>query len=383
MPIMKNVLGLDLGSHSIKGVELRQTLRGLESVQLRLHTRVDSEAPLDEELRRFIRLHHLPTEHVVAALPADRLSSRQLHFPFRDRKKLKQAVPFEVEGEIPFDIEDVLVDWEIVDEERSQATVIACIAQRKHISELLDELRRANCEPRILEAEGFLLANLTALFDLPGTRMLADLGHRKTTLCLLMDGRAVATRTLPVCGQHLTSAIAADRAWSYEDSERAKCEDGIFNLGFGSAAPGALAVVDRIAREIVRTLESLEPTLGGAPASQVSTLTLFGGSAKLHRIDEYLSERTGIATGRLALPPEGENQALVAGGDPVLFAPAIALALRGTARAVTRMNFRQHEFAYRTDLRQIFGRDLRQTAALAAGAAVLMAASTTTSIVLD
>ena len=45
MPIMKNVLGLDLGSHSIKGVELRQTLRGLEPVQLRLHPRVDADAP--------------------------------------------------------------------------------------------------------------------------------------------------------------------------------------------------------------------------------------------------------------------------------------------------------------------------------------------------
>jgi general secretion pathway protein L len=383
MPIMKNVLGLDLGSHSIKGVELRQTLRGLEPVQLRLHPRVDADAPLDEVLRRFLRLHHLPTEHVVTAIPGDRLSSRRLQFPFRDRKKLNQAVPFEVEGEIPFDIEDVLVDWELVGGERSQATVNACIAQRKHVSELLLQLRGANCEPRILEAEGFLLSNLTALFDLPGTRLLADLGHRKTTLCLLMDGKAVATRTLPIGGLHLTKAIAADRDWNSEDAERAKCEDGIFHLGFESAAPGALAVMDRLAREIVRTLESLEATLGGSPVSQVAAITLMGGTAKLHRIDEYLSERTGIATAKLALPPEGENQALVAGGDPVLFAPAIALALRGTARAVTRMNFRQHEFAYRTDLRQIFGRDLRQTAAMAAGAVVLMAASTTTSIVLD
>jgi general secretion pathway protein L len=383
MPMMKNVVGLDLGSHAIKAVELRQTLRGLEAVQLRVHPRADADAELPETLRRFLRLHHLPTDHLICALPGDRLSSRRLDFPFRDRRKLAAAVPFEVEGEVPFPIEEILVDWEIVGGDRTRAEVAVTIAQRKHVAEILAELDAAGCDPRVLEAEGFALGNLSTLFDLPGTRLLTDLGHRKTTLCLMIDGRAVATRTLPIGGRALTQAISADRNWNPEDAERAKCEDGIFQLGFNSTAPAALAVVDRIAREIVRTLESLEPILGGSPESHVATITLIGGTGKLHRIDEYLSERTGITTTRLALPPEAEGAAMVAGGDPVLFAPAIALALRGTARAVTRMNFRQSEFAYRTDLRQFFGRDLRTTAALAAGVAALMIGSVVTSITLD
>ncbi len=383
MPMMKNVVGLDLGSHTIKAVELRQTLRGLEPVQLRLHPRADADAELGEVLRRFIRMHHLPLEHVICALPGDQLSSRRLEFPFRDRRKLAQAVPFEVEGEVPFRLEDILVDWEIVGGERNQATVAVAIAQRKHVAERLEELRAANCDPRVIEAEGFVLGNLSALFDLPGTRLLTDIGHRKTTLCLTIDGRAVATRTLPVGGRALTEAIAKDRMCSPEEAERVKIEDGIFTLGFNGASAGALAVVDRIAREIVRTLESYEPLLGGSPEAKVATITLFGGTAKLHRIDEYLSERTGITAARLALPPEEEGAALVAGGDPVLFAPAIALALRGTAEALTRMNFRQDEFAYRTDLRQFFGRDMRTTAGLAAAVVVLMGASMATSITLD
>ncbi len=383
MPMMKNVVGLDLGSHAIKAVELRQTLRGLEPVQLRLHPQTDTETDRSEVLRRFFRLHHLPLEHVVCALPGDRLSSRRLDFPFRDRRKLAHAVPFEVEGEVPFPMEDILVDWEIVGGDRSQAIVSAAIAQRKHVAELLEELKEANCDPRILEAEGFALGNLSNLFDLPGTRLLADIGHRKTSLCLMVDGKAVATRSLPVGGRALTEAIAKDCQWTLEDAERAKCEEGIFQLGLDSTTPAALSVVDRIAREIVRTLQSLESILGGSPESQVVELTLFGGTAKLHRIDEYLSERTGISAARLALPPGEEGAALVAGGDPVLFAPAIALALRGTARATTRMNFRQDEFAYRTDLRQFFGRDLRTTAALAAGVVLLMGTSVATSITLD
>ena len=289
-------------------------------------------------------------------------------------------VPFEVEGEVPFPIEEILVDWEIVGGDRPQTIVSASIAQRKHVATLLGELKEANCDPRILEAEGFALGNLANLFDLPGTRLLADIGHRKTALCLMIDGRAVATRSLPVGGRALTEAIASDRQWTLEDAERAKCEDGIFQLGLESATSSALSVIDRIAREIVRTLQSFEPILAG---SKVEAATLIGGTAKLHRLDEYLSERTGISATLLALPSEEEGAALVAGGDPVLFAPAIALALRGSARATTRMNFRQDEFAYRTDLRRFFGRDMRTSAALAAAVVVLMATGVATSITLD
>jgi general secretion pathway protein L len=73
--------------------------------------------------------------------------------------------------------------------------------------------------------------------------------------------------------------------------------------------------------------------------------------------------------------PRGEiGSALVAGGDPLLFSNALALALRGTLRASTRMNLRRDEFAYRIDLRQI-GRELTWTARLAGvalGLAVLL-----------
>jgi type IV pilus assembly protein PilM len=383
MPIMKNVVGLDLGSHTVKAVELRQTLRGLEPVQLRVHPRADPEAPVAELMRRFVKMHQLPMDHVTCAIPGDRISTHRLEFPFRDRKKLSRAVPFEVEGEIPFHLEDVVVDWEIVGGERGHATVAASIAPRREIARLLEGLAEWGCEPRVLEAEGLVLGNLCSLFELPGTRLLVDLGHRKTTFCLLMNEHPVASRTIAVGGLALSEAVAGDRGWSSADAEHAKCEEGIFHLGFSSASPRALAVLDRLAREILRTLESLEPVLGGTPDSQVAGITLCGGSARLHRLDEYLAERTGISTARLALPAESEGAALVAGGDPVLFAPAIALALRGTARARTRMDFRREEFAYHTDLRQFFGRDLRATAALAGAALLLLGVSAGTSISLE
>jgi len=361
MPVVKTVLGLDLGSHSLKAVEFRQTLRGVEAVQLRTLPRPADEVPLPELLRRFVELHGLDTQNVVSAIPGGRLSSRRLSFPFSERRKLAGAVPFEIEEELPFDLDDVVIDWVVTGGDRSHAEVTASIASRAEVSEQLALLDEAGCPPRILEAEGLALANLASVFDLPGRRLLGDLGHEKTTLCLLVEGRALAARTLALGGRHLTEALAADRGLSLADAERAKCEEGVFGPD-GEAGPQVAKVLERLARELVHTLGAVEQQVGG---DQLDEITLFGGSALLAGIDSFLGRQTGVPTARLGLPRPDKGESLVAGGPPILFAPAIALALRGTTQARTHMNFRQDEFALRLDVGRVFGA-FRLTAGLAA-----------------
>ena len=67
MPILKNVLGLDLGSHSLKAVEIQQSLRTLEAVHVRAAKRSENH-PLPEVIARFVEVHNLSTDHVVTAL---------------------------------------------------------------------------------------------------------------------------------------------------------------------------------------------------------------------------------------------------------------------------------------------------------------------------
>jgi general secretion pathway protein L len=378
----KRILGLDVGSHSVKVVELRQGLRGLEVAQVRALP-LDAPGPaLAEELREFTLAHNLSRDHVVCALPGDRISSRRLAFPFRDHRRIAQAVPFEVEGQVPFDLDQFFIDWEIVGGDRTRTDVVATLAPRSEVALLMDTLSAAWIEPRVVEAEGLVLANLCAFFELPGTHLLVDLGHRKTTLCLMVDERPVAARTIPVAGQALTAAVAKERQLGEGEAERIKLEEGVFGSGLDARSSEIHAVLDRLSRELVRTLGALEAVLAGTSGGRVDQITLLGGSARLHRVDEYLAERTGIPVQRLGAPAEPFRSAFVAGGDPMLFAPAAALALRGSGRGRTRMNFRQDEFARRVDLRQV-GRELRWTGALAALALLLALGAAMTRIVVQ
>ena len=267
---------------------------------------------------------------------------------------------------MPFDLEGVVLDWDLISGDRHQGQVLAALAQRDEVSELIAALHEADCDPRTIEAEGLVLANLRGAFDLPGNRLLVDIGHSKTTLCALSEDGPVAARSIQVAGRALTEAIAADRALSLEEAEQVKCEHGVFDPVLGRSLPKAIAVIEQIAGEMVRFVAGLEALLPGG----IQEATIFGGTAQMERLDEMLSERTGLHVGRLGLPREEDGASLAAGGSPVLYAPAMALALRGTARGVTDLNFRQDEFARRLDLGR-YRRDFGTTAVLAGIVAIL------------
>ena len=382
--VMRKVLGLDLGSHSVKAVEIHQTLQGLVVAQQRALPLGEEEgAPLEDQLREFAREHGLATEHVICALPGDRLSSRRLAFPFRDGKRLSQAVPYEVEGQVPFDLEDIFVDWERVGGDRTKTEILATVAPRAEVVKCLRMLREADLEPRVVEADGLVLGNLAAMVPLPGTRLLLDLGHRKSTFSLSLDGRVVSTRTIHLGGLALTQALARERGTSLAEAERQKCEHGVFADGAVRDSVAAAGVLDRLVRELVRTLSGLEPLLGGPAVARLDEITLLGGTARLHRLDEYLAQRTGVATARLEVPPSAGGASVLSGGDPLVYSTALALALRGTFQARTRMNFRKEDLAFRRDLRAAMGEEFTWTGRLLAAASVLLALSLGTSIALQ
>jgi len=397
MALLKNVLGLDVGAHAIKAVEVRQSLRTFEVAGAGT-TRTpdpakpdsetpdaespDPESPLAAALRELMRGNALSTEHVVAALRGDRISSRRLTLPFGDAKKIAAAIPFEVEEDIPFELADCLIDWEPIRSERTSSDVVAMVAPRSEVASVVTTLREAGCAPQTLEVEGLVLGNLATLFDLPGARLLVDLGHSKSTCCALVDGRAVAARTLPVGGRLLTQAIADDRSLDPASAERWKHEEAFLGTAAEDAMSRARGVVDRLAREILRTASAVEERLSANGDGPFEAITLIGGGALLSGIEAALSDRIGIPCERIGPVPVAGEESGPPLDPPELYAPALALALRGTAQSRTRTNFLQEEFAVRIDFSR-YRRDFGSTAVFAGATLFLACVSFATSTWLD
>lgn len=373
----RRVLGLDVGSYSVKAAELRAGLRGVEFVRFeeeRLPLDSDPE-PRRDALVGFLSDRKLPVDFVVAALPSDEGTQRHVTFPFDDARRVARAIPYEVEEEIPIPLEDLVLAHECVATGSGETEVLAVLAPREAVRARLETLRSAGAEPRILEAEGAVLANLSTYLRLGAApRVVIDIGHRKTTLCLLLLGKPVLLRCIPIAGAQLTAAVARDLDLTFEAAGQHKHASGVFQTETHTPlGPSVAGVLDRLAQELDRSLQSI--ARGSLRRFEPVEVLLIGGSAALPGLATFLSERIGLACDALPVPPGDEGRSLLASVGPDRFANAAALALRAAPTArVTRLDFRREEFRYTPDLSDL-RRALRPTAALAALVLALWIAS--------
>jgi hypothetical protein len=170
-------------------------------------------------------------------------------------------------------------------------------------------------------------------------------------------------------GAALLEAVSAE-GMSERDAEELIAREGLFRDALEPSSPGVAQVLERIAKEWFRALAGFETHLGGPAEEKVRSQILVGGVARVPRIDAFLAAKTGIDTRRFEVPPQQELGELIAAGDPCLFGPALALALRGTARARTRSNYLRGNWAPRVELGPL-AQQFRGSALLAAAALAL------------
>ncbi len=386
----KSVLGIDIGSYSIKAVEIHFGKKGLEIGACHELLRRDIGGPLFDESARagsspddaspdaatpesdgpeesldpkssplgdaiaeLLASHNMQSDYAITSLPSDQVSSRHLHFPFDDAKNLSQTIPFEVEDQIPFEIDEIILDWVQVRSQNGESDILAVFTPREDVGQRVEDFIDTGLAPQVLEPEGLVLANLCELFPLSGDELLIDVGFRKTTLCWLTQGKPLAMRSIPIGGEAITEALAKDRLVDRDLAEDLKRQQGIFSGNdLSSPYESAFKCVEQLAREIQRSQAALEETLGDS-VLMPSQIVLMGGGSQLHHLDKFLSKHIGIPTTRLAALSPGESQHLIAAADPLLFAPALALALRGGPTARTQLNFLQFEFAPGFDFRRL------------------------------
>ncbi len=362
------ILGLDVGSYSVKAAELHAGLREVEFVRFEEEIFPPNATPEEREftLRVFLESQGLPLELVIAALPSDRGTQRHLRFPFTDPRKVARAIPFEIEEVIPIPLKDVILTHEVVRSREDESSVLAVLAPRNEIGAHLNSLRAAGIEARVLEMEGTVLANLARYVGLTdGNRMILDIGHRKTNACLLIGGIPALVRSIPIAGAHLTEALARDLQIDRDAAEQQKHESGLFEArGTRPVCPSVGGELDQLAREVLRTVQSIISE--SRPEYAPTEVVLVGGSAAIPGLDAFLTEKIGISCESLRVGPIDKSRSKLATAGPDRFAQAAALALRGAPPArATRVDFRQGDFKYTPDLSDL-RRGLGPTGVLAA-----------------
>lgn len=378
MPLIgRDVVGLDVGSWSLKAIELRAGLRSLQLSRIE-EQRFDRNAPpaeIEATIAGFLAEHAFAGEFVVAAYPAQRVTQRHVRFPFSGAKRVQQALRFEIEEALPFPVGDSVLTHEYAEFPEGQTHALGVLAPREELAEYLASLARAGADPRVVEIEGAALGNLAGAWDgFDGARVLMDIGHSKTNVSLVLDGHPVMLRSIPVAGAHLTEAVAKQQRLAWDAAEEHKHASGLFDgSGTQPAAPEIAALLDRLVRETARSIQSVT----GDPQAPISPqeIVLVGGTSRAAGLATYVEERIDLPCRVLGAPPLSSGLDELTSERVPSFAQATALALRGAPSArVTRSDFRQGALRYTPDLSVLQGQ-LRVTAGLFALTLVLWIAS--------
>jgi general secretion pathway protein L len=388
---MARILGLDIGSHSVKAVLFEASMRAQQArtvVRVRRNPEGDKAETLKAAIRELLEKHPMQWDQVVVALPGPTLATHTVSLPFSDPRRIEQALPFEVESQLPFDLDEVVFDYQATastqkDGAAKKADLLVGVVRKQDLRALLETLNEVGVDPRIVTHPALAYQNVLPVLG-PGEApeadppavAIVDLGHERTSVCIgRVGGGAELARTFSGGGRDLTRALSTEFAVPVPDAEAWKEAHGA--LASQIVGPDAERAAGAFVRGIQPVLRELRQTFKSYTArtrSQVSRVYLCGGTAKLPGLDEQLTRDLGVPVERLPLP--NDLTAQLGPEFPSEMAQAYVLALRGGASGTKapRFNVRQGEFAFKGQYdyaRERIGR----LAAFAATLLVLLVAS--------
>ncbi|OGP82090.1 MAG: hypothetical protein A2Y95_04910 [Deltaproteobacteria bacterium RBG_13_65_10] len=386
----RRVVGLDIGSYSLKAVVGRGGFGRFEVhrfIEEPLGVMAKSEPPgggrteeagdaLARAIALFLDTSTLRDAEIICALPGHLASTRRLTLPFVDPKKVQRTVPFEVEAQVPYGIEEILLDYQVLETAPSRTEILVGLARRELIAKHLAMLEAGGVDPRVLELDTTVLSNAAPFLGArSGFVFLVDVGHVKTSLCAVRDGRLHSVRTIPIGGRSFTSALSEDLRVDVAEAERRKHASGLEIMG--PSTPAFSRAIDRLVNELDRTFTAPENIRVG----NAGRIVLFGGSARMRGLANLLAERLSVTVEAPKLSDDPRFLWHPKPGEERVLPTALGLALRGMARAsVSRLNLRREEFIYRRDF-EVLRRRFLPTLAIAGALMFLLLANVITMIV--
>jgi type IV pilus assembly protein PilM len=312
MPGPARLITLNLGSQTIGLAEFRAAHGGLVLVKYRLR-----EMPLDPEtghrrdahlalhetavvLREMLREMQIHGSQLNYAVPAQCVFARFVKLPALDATKIDKVIAFEAQQNVPFPIDEVVWDYQLVGGGLGEQIQVLIVAIKR---DLLDDINNAVEESalrtRIVDVASMALYNAFRYSypDMGDCSLLLDIGARTTNVLFIEPGKFFL-RSIPLGGSAITAAIAREFNESFAAAETRKKRDGFVGLGGAYAEPADpdMARVSKIARSTMTRLHaelmrSVTHYRAQQQGNQPARIFLCGGGAGMPYVREFFHEK--------------------------------------------------------------------------------------------
>jgi len=285
----KSVLGLDIGSSSIKVVEMsfgRTSDYAITNYgQILIPNHEDLVTPLNELISQ---MKIKANQAVATAISGREVIVRYISMPAAGNEDLPKAVQFEADKYIPYDLQEVILDSQRLDEEAlgmsntGEMKVLLVAAKRSLIEQRIQLLEAVKLSPMVIDVDSFALGNAFELKTVLSPRAevegkvvaLIDIGSTKTNINIMIGNTSFFTREIYLAGNEFTEEIQKRQEIPPEEAEGYKKDPGIYALEIQEAVA---SVVDDLANEINLSFDYFE----GQFEREVEEIYLSGGGSQL------------------------------------------------------------------------------------------------------
>ncbi|VAX24466.1 Type IV pilus biogenesis protein PilM [hydrothermal vent metagenome] len=311
-------VGLDIGSTGVKVALLKKGKRGYELVNFGMvplppDTIVDGEVEnptaISEAIKNLLKSEKLTShKRCVFSVSGQSVIIKKITVPLMSEDDLAESIQQEAEQYIPFDIDEVNVDFQIVSaegeipkkgakpeggEEDRQMDVLLVAVKKGIIQEQNEILTQAGLKPTVVDLDVFALENgyeLSYGLDADDTFALVNIGASNTNVNIIENGITAYTRDMPVGGNTITETIQKNMNVGFRDADAIKLGHMDESITKADAIPHIKQGVAHICEELKSTIETFQKTSD----SQVRRIHLCGGTAMLEGIESLVSAEVGL-----------------------------------------------------------------------------------------
>ncbi len=303
----RSVVGLDIGSSAVKAVELKGsgksykvTAFGIEPVppDSIVDGAIIDGAAVADAIRRLFDSRGIKTKEVAASLAGNAVIVKKITLPKMTDAELGESIYWEAEQYIPFDIQDVNLDFQVLGTGSGAAAgtmdVLLVAAKKEKIADYTGVVAQAGRVPSIVDVDAFALQNAFEVNyggDTTGVVALINFGASAVNINIMSGGQSLFTRDISIGGHAYTEALQKELNLSYESADLLKRGVPVGGVTMDQARPILRTVSENVLLEIQKTFDFFR---GTTASGRIDRVMVSGGASRVEGFTELLSERFDV-----------------------------------------------------------------------------------------
>jgi len=352
------ILALDVGASKVvvaefivaKGRPIELNNYGIGHLDITPEGESDASAYIVSTIRDIMRQKSIKASPLLMSLSGQAVFPRFVKLPPVARDKIFQIVQYEAEQNVPFPIEEVVWDYQLITGADDEMSVMLVAVKIENVQKLTECVLAAGVEPEVIDVAPMALYNAVRYNypDFVGCMMILDVGARSSNL-VFIEGSRIFSRSIPVAGNAITQELAKEFNVSFAEAEQLKLQHAF--VSFGGVTAGhenetadrvskiVRNVVTRLHAEVNRSINFYRSQQGGGTPSLI---LLAGGTSIIPHMDTFFREKLKVEVDHLNpfinVVVGGNLDSAVVAGDMHLLGEVVGLGLRRSLTCPVEIN---------------------------------------------